>query len=79
MCMAQVARVVVVSDDGITANVVVRGREQHVSLVMVDEATPPITAGDWLLVHSGLGLGRIDAADAASQTRLLNELTGGVS
>jgi hydrogenase assembly chaperone HypC/HupF len=79
MCMADVARVVVVSDDGITANVVVRGREQRVSLVMVDEATPPIAGGDWLLVHSGLALGRIDAADAASRTRLLNELTGGVS
>jgi hydrogenase assembly chaperone HypC/HupF len=76
MCMAYPAQVLVVSDDGSTADVVARGRDQRVLLVVLDE---PVTAGDWLLVQSGLAVGRIDAADAASRALLLDELTGGES
>ena len=78
MCMAAPAQVIVVSDDR-TAEVVVRGREQQVLLVGLDETARPVVAGDWLLVHSGLALGRIGAAEAATRARLLAELTGGGS
>jgi hydrogenase assembly chaperone HypC/HupF len=79
MCMAAPAQVIAVSNDGTTADVVVRGREQQVLLAVLDEATRPVDAGDWLLVHSGLALARIDATDAATRTHLLAELTGGGS
>jgi hydrogenase assembly chaperone HypC/HupF len=79
MCMAAPAQVMVVSDDRTTAEVVARGREQRVLLVGLDETARPVVAGDWLLVHSGLALGRIDAAEAAGRALLLDEVTGGES
>jgi hydrogenase assembly chaperone HypC/HupF len=77
--MATPAQVIAVSDDGTTADVVLRGREQQVLLAVLDETAWPVDAGDWLLVHSGLALARIDATDAATRARLSAELTGGGS
>jgi hydrogenase assembly chaperone HypC/HupF len=72
MCVAYPAQVLAVGPDA-TALVSVRGREQRVLLLALDD---PLATGDWLLVQSGIALARIDAGEAAEQSRLLHELTG---
>jgi len=79
MCMASAAVVLTVSDDGQTADVLVDGRTQRVLLAVLDEAARPVVGGDWLLVHSGLALSRMDAADAALRASLLERSYGGTS
>jgi hydrogenase expression/formation protein HypC len=58
MCAGTPARVL--SIDGDVALVDVDGRTIPVSLVVLDEAA---RIGDWLLVHSGLAVARIDDQD----------------
>jgi hydrogenase assembly chaperone HypC/HupF len=76
MCLADLAQVVTVSDDGTIAAVAARGRHQQVLLTMLADEATTVTAGDWLVVHSGLALGRIDVAEATVRRRLLDELLG---
>ena len=76
MCLADLAQVVTLSDDGTVADVAVRGRHQQVLLSMLADEATTVTAGDWLVVHSGLALGRIDVAEAIARRRLLDELMG---
>jgi hydrogenase expression/formation protein HypC len=72
MCLAYPARVVTVEDG---AAVVVTGvRHQRVLLALLDE---PVSVGDWLLVQTGLALGRPDEADAGARLDLLNSVGGG--
>ena len=79
MCLAEPALVKAVLEDGAMADVVVHGRDQRVLLTVLDEDAQQIEAGDWLLVHSGVALGRIDATDAALRTQLLEQAYGGGS
>jgi hydrogenase assembly chaperone HypC/HupF len=74
MCLAYPARVVRL--DGPAAVVTVRGREQLVPLVVLAE---PVVVDDWLLVQSGLAIGRIDAGEAADRIRMLDQVQGGQS
>jgi hydrogenase expression/formation protein HypC len=71
MCVALPARVTALDGDG-TATVLVNGRVVRVALLAVDE---PVTVGDWLLVHSGVALGRLDATEAAQRFQLIEEVT----
>jgi len=76
MCLADLAQVVTVSGDGTIATVAARNRHQQVLLTMLADEAETITAGDWLLVHSGIALGRIDVAEAAVRRQLLDALLG---
>jgi hydrogenase maturation factor len=51
-----------------TATVDLRGRLIRVALFAVDEAVQP---GDWLLVHSGIAVARIDGEEAAARHQLI--------
>ncbi|RFU38388.1 hydrogenase assembly protein HupF [Actinomadura logoneensis] len=63
MCVEQVGRVVRI-DDG-TA-VVVRGEARTgVSLVILDMEGVSVATGDWLVVHTGIAVRKISAAEAA--------------
>jgi len=73
MCVAYPARVTALDPDG-TATVLVRGRPQRVSLMVV--AGEGIGPGDWLLVQSGIALARMDEAEAAARCRLIDQATG---
>ena len=62
MCTSEPCRVVEL--DGAGAAVVEQGgRRQRVLLVGTDE---PVALGDWVLVHSGLVLRRLDDEEAAA-------------
>lgn len=74
MCLAYPARVITLRADG-TADVVVRGRPQRLLLTVLAGDGVPVAVGDWLLAQSGLAVARIDAAEAADRTRLLDHLT----
>jgi hydrogenase expression/formation protein HypC len=69
MCVAYPAQVTAVGPDG-TATVLVHGRPLRIALLAVAEQ--PIGPGDWLLVHSGLALARIDADEARARLALFS-------
>lgn len=74
MCLAIPGQVLEVTDGG---SLFARGRVdfggvvREVSLV----CTPEATTGDWVLVHAGLAITRIDAEAAAMARRELARLT----
>jgi hydrogenase expression/formation protein HypC len=70
MCLAFPARVTSLGTDG-TATVSVRGRLVQVALLAV--ADGPVGPGDWLLVHSGIAVARLDDEEAAARGRLFEE------
>lgn len=70
MCLGIPGRVVEVVDaDGRLARVDVSGVGREVSLAFCPEAG----VGDWVLVHVGFGLARIDEAEAERTLALLAE------
>jgi len=68
MCVGYPAQVTGLGPDG-TATVVVHGRPQRVALLAIPEEE--IGPGDWVLVHSGIALARLDAAEALARQRLI--------
>ncbi len=65
MCLGELLRVTAVDADGLAAE---DGRRTvRVSAVTLDE---PVEVGDWLLVHAGFALARLDPAEAATARRL---------
>lgn len=59
MCLAVPAKVVELREAG-QATVDLQGNRLAVSVVLTPEALP----GDWVLVHAGFAISRIDEADA---------------
>ena len=70
MCLAYPVQVIAVEPDR-TATVSWRGRSERISLLATDD---PVAPGDWLLVHSGVALARLDAEDAEQRRRLLDQV-----
>ncbi len=58
------------------ATVAVSGVRRKVNIAcIVDDAHPPATClGDWVLVHVGFAMSRIDEAEAAQTLKILTEL-----
>jgi hydrogenase expression/formation protein HypC len=77
MCLGIPGRIVEISDAEQCRGVVdVSGVRREVNLhCIVDEAHPIDTCvGDWVLVHVGFAMSRIDEHEAAESLRLLDEL-----
>jgi hydrogenase expression/formation protein HypC len=68
MCVAVPAQVTEVAAG--TATVVVGARTVRVALLAVDD---PVGPGDWLLVHSGIALARLDPEEALVRKELIGE------
>ena len=64
MCVSRLHRVVAVGGDERVTVVDLDGRELEVSLLVLDGGTPSV--GEWLVVHSGYALDRVDAHEAES-------------
>jgi len=78
MCMGLPGRVVEAADLARQVMVVdVRGQRQKVSAAMLigDGMNTP-KQGDWVLVHMGFALSRMDEAEALSTLASLDELSG---
>lgn len=67
MCLALPAEIIRV--DGDTATVDVDGTRMPVSLAFLSDVAP----GDFVVVHVGFALSRIDAATAEAQLRAMRE------
>lgn len=68
MCLAIPAKVI--SIDGATAKVSVGDVEYSASLLLLDDVVP----GDYIMLHAGFGIQKVDAAEAEETLRLLKEI-----
>jgi hydrogenase expression/formation protein HypC len=76
MCLAVPARLTSVRADEATVDL--RGTSVRISTVLVPDAV----RGDWVLVHAGFAIQRLDEEEARKTFSLLDELTaanGGVT
>lgn len=72
MCLGIPGRVVTIDDrEAELATVDVSGVRRSVSVALVDEPDAPIAEGDWVLVHVGFALARIDEEQAQETLELL--------
>jgi hydrogenase expression/formation protein HypC len=74
MCLGIPGRVVEIVDrEGALAKVDVSGVRREISVALVDEPAAPVEVGDWVLVHVGFALSRIDEAQAHETLELLRQ------
>ncbi len=77
MCLGIPAQIVEITDaDRMLALVDVSGvkREVNISCVVDDNIALERHVGDWVLVHVGFAMSRIDEEEAAATLRVLEEL-----
>jgi len=68
MCLGVPMQVVSVGDDSAIAEI--DGVRREASLLMLSE---PVAVGEYLLVHAGFAIARIDADEAEATLRLMRE------
>ena len=77
MCLGIPGRIIKITDsDRKLAMVDVSGvqREVNVACVIEDDEDVQSCIGDWVLVHVGFAMSRIDEAEAAATLQVLNDL-----
>ena len=73
MCVGIPAQVVELRpSEAHVAIVDVEGAQREVNTIMVDDE--PLAVGDWVLLHVGFAMSRIDAAEAAETLAFMREL-----
>ena len=73
MCVGIPAQVVELRPSGPhTAIVDVEGARREVNTIMVDDE--PLALGEWVLLHVGFAMSRIDAGEAAETLAFMREL-----
>jgi hydrogenase expression/formation protein HypC len=73
MCLETPAQVVALDPDGLTATVTTDQRTGRALLMTLDADAEPVRPGDWLLVHSGLAVGRLSPDEAHELLELIGE------
>lgn len=75
MCLAVPGQVVAVVDErNRLARVDVVGIERNVNIGLLDTETGGVRPGDWVLIHVGFAISKIDEEEARLTLRLLEEL-----
>ncbi len=77
MCLGVPGQIVAISDAANLLGIVsVSGVRREINLVCIVDAGHPVEdcVGDWVLVHVGFAMSRIDEAEAARTLQLLAEL-----
>jgi hydrogenase expression/formation protein HypC len=77
MCLGIPGRITAIIDaDNLVATVDILGvrRQINIACVVGDDHPPQDCVGDWVLVHVGFAMSRIDEAEARETLRLLEEL-----
>ena len=77
MCVGIPGQIVRIDDaDEMTATVDVCGvrRQINISCIVDDQHPAEACVGDWVLVHVGFAMSRIDAREAAQTLKILEEL-----
>jgi hydrogenase expression/formation protein HypC len=71
VCLAIPGQIIEVQDTGLhLATVEVAGVRRRVNVGLLDDVAP----GDWVLIHVGFAMSRIDEAEAMATHRLLVEM-----
>jgi len=77
MCLGIPGQIVAIDDAARKlATVSVAGIRRQVNIACIVDATHPAErcVGDWVLVHVGFAMARIDEGEAAETLRVLNEI-----
>jgi hydrogenase expression/formation protein HypC len=77
MCLGIPAQIVRIDDaERMLATVDVAGVRRQVNIIcIVDDEHPPASCvGDWVLLHVGFAMSRIDPAEAAATLHILSQL-----
>jgi hydrogenase expression/formation protein HypC len=77
MCLGIPAQIVRIDDaERMLASAEVGGVRRQVNIICIvdDEHPPESCVGDWVLLHVGFAMSRIDAAEAEATLRVLHEL-----
>ena len=69
MCLAIPAKIIAIEDE--IATVDVGGITRQASLLLLDEA---VELGDYIIVHAGFAIHRLDHADAQESLKVLREM-----
>ena len=68
MCLAIPAKII--SIDGVSAKVSVEDVEYTASIMLLDDVKP----GDFIMLHAGFAIQKVDPDEAAETLRLLSEI-----
>ena len=75
MCLAIPGRVTeMVDEPNRLARVEVAGVRRTVNIGLLDAEERPAEVGDWVLIHVGFAISRVDEEEAAATLRLLEDL-----
>ncbi|MGB2710333.1 MAG: HypC/HybG/HupF family hydrogenase formation chaperone [Conexibacter sp.] len=75
MCLAIPARVLdVVDEENRLANVEIAGVRRRVNVGLLDGQDGGVVPGDWVLVHVGFAMSRIDEDEAQATRRVLEQM-----
>jgi hydrogenase expression/formation protein HypC len=77
MCLGIPARIVRIDDaEAMLATVEVAGVRRQVNVMCIVDEEHPLEScvGDWVLLHVGFAMSRIDEAEAAETLRVLSQL-----
>jgi hydrogenase expression/formation protein HypC len=75
MCLAIPGQVLdLVDAERRLMRVSVAGVRRVVNVALLDDAPTPLAIGDWVLIHVGFAISRIDEAEAMMTLRLLEEM-----
>lgn len=72
MCLGIPGKIVSIND--LTATVDVAGTKKDASLMLVDG----VDVGDYVIVHAGFAIQKVNEAEAAETLRLVDELVKGM-
>lgn len=72
MCLAIPGQILeVVDESNRLARVDVAGVKRNVNIGLLDEETGGVGPGDWVLIHVGFALSKVDEAEAMATRRML--------
>lgn len=75
MCLAIPGRIVEMLDEEFQlAKVEVGGVRRNINVGLVSDDTDKIAIGDWVLIHVGFAMSRIDEAEAQATLRALADI-----
>jgi hydrogenase expression/formation protein HypC len=75
MCLAIPAQVLeMVDEPNRLARVDVGGVRRNVNVLLLDEEGGGVREGDWVLIHVGFAISRVDEAEALATRKLLEEM-----
>ncbi|HEX3867199.1 MAG TPA: HypC/HybG/HupF family hydrogenase formation chaperone [Gemmatimonadaceae bacterium] len=75
MCLAIPGQVVeLIDDERRLARVSVAGVKRTVNIALLDGGNAPLSDGDWVLIHVGFAISRVDEVEALATLRLLEQM-----